>query len=110
MYNYIKKNCILKDCIVRYELLSKEHEKQIKETNEYKNTRNSLETKIKDLEKKNGELSKKNDLNNGFSDRNKILEERFQQKAKECLQLTQHLQAARDENTKNVCLIFYVFF
>lgn len=92
---------------MRYELLSKEHESLIKETNEYKTTKNSLDSKIKTLEKKNDELERKNESLNELSDKNKILEELFQQKAKECLQLTQNLQAARDESIKNVRLHFF---
>lgn len=106
-------NCLtddIEDSIVRYELLSKEQERLTKETNDYKTTRNSFDSKIKTLEKKNDELEKKNESLNELSEKNKILEELFQLKAKECLQLTQNLQAASDENTKNVRLQFFLYF
>lgn len=91
-------------------MLSKEHEQQIKETNEHKNSRNSLELKIKNLEKKNEELKKNNDSLNEFPDKNNILEQHFQQKAKECLQLTQNLQSARDEVQSSFNFSFKYFF
>lgn len=91
-------------------MLSKEHEQQIKETNEYKNSKNSLELKIKNLEKKNEELEKNNDSLNGLSDKNNILERHFQEKSKECLQLTQNLQAARDEVQKMFVFFLNFFF
>lgn len=70
-------------------MLSREYGKQIKETNECKKL---LDLKINNLEKENYEM-----LNT-----NNILEQQFQQKAKECLQLTQNLQAARDQNEENL--------
>lgn len=91
-------------------MLSKEHKQQIKETKEYTNLRNSLELKIKNLEKKNEELEKNNESLNGLSEKNNILEQHFQQKSKECLQLTQNLQAARDEVQKMFVLFSFKHF